>query len=286
MGAAMNCIEIQEHLSPYADGELNGSRAEIAEHLQTCADCTAALARIRSLATLARELPDPVAPKMWSEIQRVLERMADPRPERIALPKRLSTVAGWMKGPTWHWTVGLAAVAASLLIGFFTWPLLHSEMAHDRMAVNLSQFVTQFSSDPEAAEHELQSHYASQAIRPADAIRLVNYRPAAPEQLADGVLRKQMYLVEMPCCKCVQSIYRRSDGSSIAVFEHASDDPASLGDHPTIHANCSGKDVCLVQCNGQLAATWKDKDRYVTLVGAKDLEEAGRLIAAFADHTS
>jgi hypothetical protein len=173
-----------------------------------------------------------------------------------------------------------------LLIGFFTWPLLHSDMAHDRMAVNLSHFVTQFASDPEGAQHELQSQYASRPIQPADAIRLVNYTPAAPEQLADGLLRKQMYLVEMPCCKCVQSIYCRADGSSVAVFEHVADDPASLGDHPTIHANCSGKDVCLVQCSGQLAATWKDKNRYITLVGAKDLEDASRLIAAFDGHTT
>jgi len=218
----MNCADIQENLSAYFDGELPGQRAEISEHLQTCADCTAALARIRSLATLARELPDPAVPKMWPGIEQALDRAANDAPERFPLRERCRAAAAWFKGPTWHWPVGLAAVAASLLIGFFAWPLVHPDVAHG-MSVNLSQFVAQFASDPEAAERELQSNYVSRAIEPADAIRLVNYRPAAPEQLADGVLRKEMYLVEMPCCKCVQSIYRRADGGSVALFEHIAD---------------------------------------------------------------
>ena len=49
---------------------------EIAEHLQTCADCAAALARIRSLAALARELTDPVSPNMWPAIEHSLDRAA------------------------------------------------------------------------------------------------------------------------------------------------------------------------------------------------------------------
>jgi len=284
MGAAMNCTEIQENLSAYFDGELNGQRAEIAEHLQTCADCTAALARIRSLATLARELTDPVSPNMWPAIEHSLDRAANPMPQRLALHERFRAAASWFSAPAQRWATGLAAVAASLLIGFFAWPLLHPHMGHSQMAVDMSQFATQFASDPDAAERDLHSRFTSQPIRPDDAIRLVNYKPMAPEQLTDGVMRKQTYLVEMPCCKCVQTVYRRSGGGSVAVFEHVDDSPASFGDRPTIHANCSGKDVCLIQCNGQLAATWKEKQRYVTLVGAKDLEDAGRLIAAFSDH--
>ena len=284
MGAAMNCTEVQENLSAYFDGELNGQRAAIAEHLQTCADCTAALARIRSLATLARELPNPVSPNMWAAIEHSLDRAVDPMPQRLPLHERFRAAASWFNVPARHWATGLAAVAASLLIGFYAWLLLHPHMAHSQMAVDMSQFATQFATDPDAAERELHSRFASQSILPDDAIRLVSYKPMAPERLTDGVLRNQTYLVEMPCCKCVQTVYRRSDGGSVAVFEHVDDSPASFGDRPTIHANCSGKDVCLIQCNGQLAVTWKEKERYVTLVGAKDLEDAGRLIAAFAGH--
>jgi hypothetical protein len=281
----MKCIEVQDLLSPYCDGELNSLRAGIAEHLQTCARCTAALARIRSLATLARELPDPIPPKMWPGIEQALDRAADPVLSGPSRPERFGAVVSWIKNSTWHWPAGLVAVAASLLIGFFARPLVHPGTSHE-MSANLSQFITQFASDPDAAEHELRSRYPSRPIDPADAIRLVNYQPMAPAQLSDGVLRNQTYLVEMPCCKCVQTLYRRADGGAVAVFEHVDDDLDSFGNRPTIHANCSGKDVCLVQCNSQLAVTWKEKERYITLVGAKDLQDASRLIAGFGDHTS
>ena len=150
------------------------------------------------------------------------------------------------------------------------------------MAINLSHYIEEFGTDPNAAERSLRSQYPGRTIQSADAFKLVSYQPLAPEMLNDGVMRSQMYLFEMPCCKCIQSLYRRPDGGAVAIFEHVDEQPAWFGKRPVIHATCSNKDVCLFECNGQLAVSWKLGERFVTLVGIKNLEEANRLVGTIA----
>jgi hypothetical protein len=269
----MNCDDARKHLSAYFDGELADElRAVVAEHLQTCAECTAALARIRSISLLAKKLPAPAQGDLWPGIERALsaQPLAQPAAEETSgfrMPARL------------RWPL---AIAASLLIGFFTWPFVHPQKnAHDEMAINLSHYIEVFGTDPSAAEQTLRAQYSGKPIRPADAVKLVAYRPLAPPELDDAAIRSQMYLFEMPCCKCVQSLYRRADGGVLAVFEHVDEQPAWFGKRPTIHAKCGNTDVCLIECNGQLAASWKQGERFVTLVGIKNLEEVSQLMGQF-----
>jgi hypothetical protein len=272
----MICTNVRQSLSAYFDDELSSEvRAEVVEHLHSCADCTAALGRIRTLSALAHELTQPVAVDLWPAIQRELHE-----------PKVAERVPITRFGARWRLPISIVAVAASLLVGFFGWPLLHPRSAQAQMGVDLSRYVQEFRSDPASAERLLRQEYASQAIEPADAIRLVSYKPLAPEKLSDAVVRTETYLFEMPCCKCIQTLYRRPDGGALAVFEHVADEPASLGQHSTIHTKCAHKDVCVVECDGQLAVTWKDGKRFVTLVGVKDLDEANQLVPALADSST
>ena len=116
----MNCNLVRPNLSAYFDDELAApKRAEVAEHLQSCADCAAALARIRSLSTLAREFPDPIPGDLWPAIAcELVPTLAQPASQR----------SGGINGATrfrWRWPLAVAAIAASLLIGFFAWPLVH-----------------------------------------------------------------------------------------------------------------------------------------------------------------
>jgi hypothetical protein len=149
------------------------------------------------------------------------------------------------------------------------------------MGVNLSRYVEQFRNDPASAEQSLREQYSGQVIEPADAIRMVNYKPLAPEKLPSGLARTQTSLFEMPCCKCIQTLYRRPDGGMLAVFEHVADEPPWFGNHSTVRANCTGKNVCLVECDGQLAVTWKEGNRHITLVGVKDVDELSRIVPEF-----
>ncbi len=271
----MNCANTHPLLSAYFDNELAPNcRAEVAEHVQSCAPCTAKLARMRSLSSLTRDLPDPAVDDLWPTIERALDRSNSPQP---VSPIR------FLKH--WSFLAGLLAIAASLLVGFFAWPLSHSSSAYAQMASNFSRYVERFADDPAEAEKVLRQEYPSQVIAPSDAIRLTGHEPLAPETMPDGAVRTQMCLFEMPCCECIQSLYHRADGGSIAVFEHVNEAPAWVGGRSAIHANCCGKDVCLIECGGQLAITWQEGTRHVTLVGVKNIDQAALYLPALS-HTS
>jgi hypothetical protein len=77
----------------------------------------------------------------------------------------------------------------------------------------------------------------------------------------------------------VQAIYRRADGQTIAVFEHVDDQPVWFGERPSIQARCNGMPTSLVQVDDCLAASWRQDGRYLTVVGANDVEQVAQLVA-------
>ncbi|MFV1965053.1 MAG: hypothetical protein ACC628_06490 [Pirellulaceae bacterium] len=84
----------------------------------------------------------------------------------------------------------------------------------------------------------------------------------------------------MPCCVCIETVFRRNDGGKLlAVFEHAEAQPMWFGDGPQIKAYCNGKPTRIVQRDGQLVVSWKQDQRYVTVIGMRDVEEVTRLMA-------
>jgi hypothetical protein len=273
----MKCSEVRDHLSAYFDRELPIQRqSAVGAHLETCPDCNAGLLRLRRLSGLAKELPDPTPGDMWSAIERQLtERKISPAEQEV-IPIRYGRFA-------WRWAANIAAVAAALVIAAY---LLSDRSgrpsAQPEMAVNLAQYVDEFRIDPERAQNALFKRYVGKPVQPESVFKLVHYKPSAPAELPGGLVRTAMYEVEMPCCKCIQCVYRRSDGGSLAVFEHAGDEPPCFGKKCPMKANCSDKNVCLVECEGQLVVSWKEGERFITLVGVRDREEADRLIPAFA----
>src|SRR5262249_2102977 len=156
----------------------------------------------------------------------------------------------------WQLPTTVAALAAAILIAVVIWP----RNSQAEPAINLSRYVEEFRTDPAVAQQTLLRQYNGKSIQPDDAIAFVGNKALSPQKLPDGSVRKQMYLIETPHCKCVQSMYVRPDGGSIAVFEHVGDQPAGFGKRPMTHANCDNKDVSLVQCDGQIAASWKHGD--------------------------
>jgi hypothetical protein len=76
----------------------------------------------------------------------------------------------------------------------------------------------------------------------------------------------------------VQAVYRR-DGDRLAVFEHVDDQPIWFGERPVIQARCHGLPTSLVQCDERLAASWRRSGRYLTIVGARNLEQIAELVA-------
>jgi hypothetical protein len=172
----------------------------------------------------------------------------------------------------------LAATVLALAAGASILWLPPWENAHAHVAVNFGQYLDQFDRDPAAAQQVLLTHYQGRAVTYDEAATEVRYRPATPEQLPHGLVREKMYLLRMPCCMCVQAIYGRN-GQRLAIFEHVDDQPIWFGERPIIHTRANRMATSLVQCDECLAASWKRDNRYLTVVGARDLEQIAALVA-------
>lgn len=67
----------------------------------------------------------------------------------------------------------------------------------------------------------------------------------------------------------------------LCVFEHDEDEPVWFGDRPISFEVYSGKPTRVVQIGGGLAATWQQRRRHITVIGAKDIAEVSLLVAHF-----
>jgi hypothetical protein len=65
----------------------------------------------------------------------------------------------------------------------------------------------------------------------------------------------------------------------LVLFEHSEKQTEWFGDRPRIEAYCHGKATNLVQLPRQLAATWKCGRRYLTVIGAQNVEQVAQLVA-------
>jgi len=268
----MNCSAVQHNLSAYHDNELSPDlRAAVEEHVATCHDCSARLAAFREISRVAGELIDPTAPSgMWEELQTKLQRKAPMgKPVRLqtatttSLRRRLATAA-------------LLLLAMSAALGI--WRYRSSEQRQMRVA--FGAFLDEFPRDPIAAQRTIVTKYDGQAVTLDEATRKLRYRPALPTS-GDALRLEKMYVLRMPCCTCVETIYKNADGETLAVFEHHDEDPGWFSNRPAIRARCCGKPTSIVQVDNRLAATWKHQDRFLTVVGARDVEQVASLIAGF-----
>lgn len=102
--------------------------------------------------------------------------------------------------------------------------------------------------------------------------------------MPDGYSVDSTYVMKMPCCTCVQCLCTRSDGSTIAIFEHDDEEAKEwFGDRPEMSANCNGKQCMLVELDDRIAASWKHDKRHFTVVGLRDVAELTNLVAWFDD---
>jgi anti-sigma factor RsiW len=269
----MNCGEAQEQLSAFHDRELSSeTRKRMSEHLESCSECACALAQIEAISDLTRQLSDPKPPAdLWARIEN--ELVVRPAVAPIRTRK-------------WRWIAG-PQIAVSLIVLFAVgWFVLgrSDSLRHQsdrQLARHFGQFVDRFQSEPEAAAQMLLTNYAGQRVSASQATTLLGYQPVATRKLPSGYSFESVVVLEMPCCRCPQTVYRRDTGGVIAIFEHNEGQPSWFGQRPQITACCSGASVRLVQLDTLLAATWKHDLRYLTVIGADDVQEIASLINHF-----
>jgi len=270
--SSINCATARQQMSPYHDDELSPDlRAAMAQHLEGCLECTRSLAELRALSRTAGQMPTPTVPAgIWPQLE---NKLSADIPRQRALPANLI-----LRRRTWIGLATAAVVVVAASTAVFVW-LEHGEHEHGHVAVNFANYLDEFERNPDAAQQTLLAKYEGQAVSYDEAATKVRYQPVTPERLPNGLSRKAVYLLRMPCCTCVQAIYQSTDGEQLAVFEHIDDQPGWFGTRPTIHTRCNGMPTSLTQVDDCLAASWNHQGRFVTVVGARNVEQVGELVA-------
>jgi len=265
----MTCSEVQEKLSAYYDGELaEPLRSEVAGHLAKCAECRAELEGFRQLSSLSAQLRLPQAPSgMWEELEHQLDA-----------PRSASFGVAYRRTRRFALLAAVLLVAAAAAI---TLPHLLPGHVHNAQNQSMAAFLQEFSIDPSQAQQSLVERYEGRPINSTNAVAGLGYTSVATRSAPQGYQLRHAYVLKMPCCKCVQTIYTRDSGGAIAVFEHDEDQPDWFGASPAITTKCNGNATTLVETGTGLAATWKSGPRCITVIGASDVNEVAELMAAF-----
>jgi hypothetical protein len=272
--SSIDCATARQYLSAFHDGELPSNlQLAMAEHLEGCPECARSLAEFREMSRMAAELPTPPVPaEIWSQLEKKLAAEAPGR--RAALVHLIRRRRTW---------VGLAT-AAVVVVAVSTAAVVWLDgQGHRHVAVNFGRYLDEFARNPDAAQQVLLTNYEGRAVSYDEAATQLRYQPVTPASLPNGLSRKAVYLLRMPCCTCVQAVYQREDGEKLAIFEHVDDVPAWFGDRPTIKTHCNGMPTSLVEVDDRLAASWKRNGRCITVIGARDVEQVAELMAYLDD---
>lgn len=265
----MNCAQVQALLSAYYDDELpNETRLSVADHLEMCAECSGELAGFEGFSQMADRLDCPRAPENdWSRLERSLDAES-----------AISATRGNRRWPlsTRRFLAMAATILVAMGIGWTGYRMLSPRHAH---AAVFGHYLEQFQEDPDKAQAMLLAKYDGQGLDTDNAIQKVGYRPAMADGLPEGYSIDSTFVMEMPCCTCVQTLCRRGDGSILVVFEHDDEQPNWFGARSGIVASCGGKQCSLISLDSQLAASWKRGQRHMTIIGAKDVVELDRLVS-------
>lgn len=270
----MNCSDVQARLSAYHDSELpKEEAAQVAAHLAQCSSCAAELATFEQLSGLSRKLTDPPVPTyMWEELEVKFREGG----ERVPILRRFMPIG----------VPGVRlALAATLLIavgvGVAAYQVWFPAHDHDHLAANFGAFLNEFDDRPDQAQQILLASYEGRPTTLQEAATELGYHPVAAKGLPPGCTLDKAYLLKMPCCTCTEIVCRTEDGNSIAIFEHDVDQPVWFGERPTIKCRCDNVPTSVVQVGDKLAATWKNGKRYITIIGANDLDDVTDFVAHF-----
>lgn len=266
----MICESVRELLSAFYDRELPTDReVEVRAHVETCPDCARRLVEFGQLTKLTTQLRNPIVPaETWPAIESALD---DPQGRRVGvfaggLPRRSRFVVA----------ASLILVASIAIVFYWMW---RTYEPHTAMAAAFDVYLKDFQKSPVQSQRVLIDRYDGRPLELLRASSEPEFEPNAPEELPHGFARQGVYVLKMPCCTCTQTIYKNKSGAVLALFEHSEDQQVWFGDRPRIEALCHDKPTHLVQLSGQLAATWKCGQRYLTVIGAQNVEQVAELVA-------
>ena len=265
----MNCNEVIPLLSPFHDGELPPEKQwAVAEHLATCAECAAKLESIRRISDLVEATPAPEAPATL--VTRIERALAEP-----------SSFWAWLpfSPPQQKAVAAVAAMAAVLVVGLTIWRLASGPAhSHEEMVRDFGEFLAAYEQGEPKAIEILARKYEGSLVDEAAATEALKHATVARPVVLANHRAARRYLLKMPCCNCVQTVYTCNGATSLVLFEHEKEQSEWFAARPLVRAECRGKACCMVQLKGTLAATWPVAGGFVTAVGLRDVDELGNLV--------
>jgi len=270
----MDCSTVRELLSAFYDGELQGEqKTRVSEHLICCSDCAQRLAMFENLSAMTAGLAYVAPPEhIWSELQGQLANTPSDTPAEN--PQRFSSagLGAWALATTILVVIGVSWLAIEFSSG-------DKDQTH--FTAEFGNYLKEFHDDPDAAGRFLVQKYDGKPVDAEEAEKTLGYEPIVFKGLPPGYMVQSTHVLKMPCCVCVHCLCKRSDGTSVAILEHDKEEPGWFGNRPAIQAKCNGQHCRLVELNSHIATSWKLDKRHVTLIGVRDVNEAGELVAWF-----
>jgi disulfide bond formation protein DsbB len=261
----MKCHDVRAILSAYHDAEVPTDQQIVVEvHLESCSECAARLAEIRRLSHTASTLPQPTPPRqLWKKVEGALKSGTDLRS------------SGWSRR-WWRSPAALIAAVAFLLLaaGLGIYFDRQDHTNHDYLA----DYWQKFETDPRKAQQQLLARYSGQVVSDNEAVRQVGYRPLTSAQVPEDVAVEKTYVLDMPCCKCIQTVCCRADGTVLAVFEHTKEQPGWFHSRPHVQMQSGGASCRVTELDVHLAASWQAGRRTVTIVGLRNVEELSQWV--------
>ncbi len=267
---------IADRLSAYIDNELAAEDVhQIEQHCSTCEMCRVLVSQYRAIGTLMRQS------EVHVDTEHIWERVSARLDDGPIVP--IST-----RYQPKNWVYAMLATAASIaLIWFVAKSNLLSEHGdethkHAVLAVDFQEVIRSAKNEPRTAVAKLVAKYQGKELDSVATADYLGYVPAVFNRVPAGFARASTHVLNMPCCKCSASICKRNDGTSLILFEHKDEQPVWFGDSPSIETQCSGKTCKIIETAGQLAVSWKNQDRQLTIVGASDIAEVNQWVASLS----
>lgn len=264
----MDCERTQDLLSAYLDGELIVSAdAAMTSHLAHCDRCRDTCHKYDRLRALVAEpQPIPAVNEIWNRISHELSLVILPRnPRRSILHSR------------WLILAAMVLLAATVAIPLATLSRL-TFSSNGELADLFDSYLEQFEQSPEAAQSFIDAAYptlvlSADSTEPSFAASVLRTRKSLP-----GMTLVEYHLHRLPCCNCIQGLYRRDDGTLVSVFEHT--EPTEWDAHQKPKRVQCGECICRVtQASGQVVATWEHHSHTFTVIGIEDERELALLVS-------
>jgi Putative zinc-finger len=249
----MDCAEVQPLLSPFLDGELEGTdRDAVAVHVDQCSECQRRLRELQSLNDVwSSAAPPEPSEQAWKRIGRHLAKLEDGSSRRFR---------------TRRW---LAAAILLLVCASGAWAMVHFG------GEALSRYFVQARDVVNLVDY-LDGQRGRPPGKPVDfdqICSLVPFRTLEAPELPGG------YKLQKCCVFCdniVRYKYARGDSEAILLL-YPCGRTVVHGDKQLLTVYLLGKPLKIAQCKLRMSGSWQVNGTAVSLIAPSDLTEFTRL---------